>query len=87
MKALWLALFLVACSGAAPQPIVDPVIVGTCETACANLQKLGCTESEPTEDNVSCVEFCKAEIVGTYDLVCVSNVSGCESVDSCKRIL
>lgn len=91
---LWLATFaatsLLSCSGAKP-----PAENGTCRSACANLQALGCDgylgspgydEEYATEDDLTCVNVCldiSNDPAGELYLDCTTSAQSCRAVDRC----
>lgn len=57
----------------------------TCETACQNLERMGCEAGRPS-DGTSCAELC-GELVdfgAPYPVVCATRATSCEAADRCR---
>jgi hypothetical protein len=95
-RLLWIIPVLVI---GCPKPFPDPKPPqredATCETACANAQKLwdkesgdeGCIVSQPTPRGASCVEVCKNTVLetGSYPLDCLVAATSCAEVAACSE--
>lgn len=92
---LLLVVFLSRCGPITPIPPNPYDPVEYCDAACNNLFKLGCPgwEGSPgedeqfgTEDDISCVDVCKAvveEPTATLHQKCTAEASSCEEVEAC----
>ncbi len=85
--ALLCVVFVVSgCAGAfePPKP-TEPE--KRCETACAHLRMLGCSDAQPTKHGASCEEVCKA--AGSVDyspgwpLSCIEAATSCDAARDC----
>lgn len=80
----FLLLLLVACGPTTPHPRPFEG-EATCETACTNLQRMGCEAAQPS-DGTTCTELCE-ELVdygAPYPVRCVTEASTCLGADSCQ---
>jgi hypothetical protein len=57
-----------------------------CERACRRLAELGCSEAQPTQCGVSCVDVCEnveGSGILSLDPECVARIHSCAEVDAC----
>jgi hypothetical protein len=59
-----------------------------CESACENLQRLGCEEGHPTPDGDTCQDWCESvETSGFVSInpACIAAIQKCEDIDTCSE--
>jgi hypothetical protein len=73
-----------------PAPVVSPdatFVEATCETACANLERLHCPESKPNAKGMTCPQVCQhAERLRDMNLACVTTASDLASLSQCGSV-
>lgn len=73
-----------------PAPVVSPdasLTEATCETACANLERLHCPEAKPNAKGITCPQVCQhAERLRDMSLACVTTASDLASLSTCGSV-
>lgn len=89
MRALFLALILLACTpGPNPPPSrkLPDGSSATCQSACDRLRVLACETAEPTEDGATCEDVCSGSLAAGYsrlDVACITRAPSCAASEQC----
>ena len=90
LGAFGLVVAAASCCHPPPAPVVSPDATfaeATCETACANLERLHCPEAKPNAKGITCPQVCLvAERLRDMNLACVTTASDLASLSTCGSV-